>query len=101
MTRATPATGNEGANKPTKRAVSHFMKVPTAVALLPAQHGESEARKIALTEQQRVKRARSKRRFAFWSNVAAQIESGSCNNVADGGPLPEKDQHPAYEHCSA
>ena len=69
-------TGNEagGARWPTERTVSHFMKAPAAAALLRAQYGEAEARKVALTEQRRAKRARSKRRFAFWAEVAAQIE---------------------------
>jgi hypothetical protein len=66
--------------------VSHFMKAPTAVAVLRAQHGEANARKIALTEQRRAKRARSKRRFAFWGEVAARIENGNCNEVADTRP---------------
>ena len=68
------------------RTVSHFMKAAAAAALLRAQHGESQARKIALTEQRRAKRARSKKRFAFWADVAAQIENGNCNNAADTRP---------------
>ena len=39
-------------------------------------NGEAIAQKIALTEQRRAKRARSKRRYAFWSDVAARIKSG-------------------------
>jgi hypothetical protein len=58
------------------------MKAPLAVALLRAQHGESEARKIALTEQRRARRSRSKKRFAFWAEVAARIEDGTSNNKA-------------------
>jgi hypothetical protein len=72
--------------------VSHFMKAPLAVALLREQHGEANARKIALTEQRRAKRARSKRRFAFWSEVAAQIENGNCNNAADTRPAAAEGQ---------
>ena len=59
------------------------MKAPAAAALLREQHGEADARKIALTEQRRAKRARSKKRFAFWAEVAAQIENGNCNNAAN------------------
>jgi hypothetical protein len=40
-------TGNEGAERPTERTVSRFMKAPVAVALLREQHGEAKARKIA------------------------------------------------------
>ena len=46
-------------------------------ALLRAQHGEAKARKIALKEQRRARRARSKRRFAFWADVATRIENGN------------------------
>ena len=73
-------TGNGGVNGRGER-VSHFMKAPTAVAILREQHGEAIARKIALTEQRRAKRARSKRRFAFWADVAARIENENCNDV--------------------
>jgi hypothetical protein len=71
-------TGNEG-----DRQVSNFMKVPTAVAVLRERHGEAKARKVALTEQRRARRARSKRRFAFWADVAAQIENGNSNDAAN------------------
>jgi hypothetical protein len=71
--RATESGGANGRD----RQVSHFMKAPATVALLRAQHGEAIARKIALTEQRRAKRARSKKRFAFWADVAAQIENGN------------------------
>jgi hypothetical protein len=62
------------------------MKAPVAVALLRERHGEANARKIALTEQRRAKRARSKKRFAFWADVAARIENGNCDNAADTRP---------------
>jgi hypothetical protein len=62
------------------------MKAPLAVALLREQYGEAIARKIALTEQRRAKRARSKKRFAFWGEVAARIENGNCNNAAGTRP---------------
>jgi hypothetical protein len=61
----------------TDRRVSHFMHPSTAVAVLRAQYGEANARMVALKEQQKARRARSKKRFAFWAHVAAQIENGS------------------------
>ena len=79
------ATESGGANGGDRR-VSHFMKAPAAVALLRERHGEADARKIALTEQRRARRARSRRRFAFWDEVAARIENGNCNSVADTRP---------------
>jgi hypothetical protein len=65
------------------------MKVPVAVALLRERHGEANAGKIALTEQRRAKRARSKKRFAFWAEVAAQFENVSLNNAANTRPAGE------------
>jgi hypothetical protein len=79
------ATESGGASRRDGR-VSHFMKAPAAVALLRERHGEANARMIALTEQRRARRARSKRRFAFWGEVAARIEKGNCNNAADTRP---------------
>jgi hypothetical protein len=58
------------------RTVSHYMNAPAAAARLCARHGELDARKIALNEQRIAKRARSKRRFAFWTEVATQIGNG-------------------------
>jgi hypothetical protein len=62
------------------------MMVPLAVALLRAHHGEANARKIALTEQRRARRARSKKRFNFWADVAARIENVSLNNAENSRP---------------
>jgi hypothetical protein len=56
--------------------VSHFVRPPAAAERLCARHGEVGAREIALKEQRRAKRARSKRRFAFWGQVAARIANG-------------------------
>jgi hypothetical protein len=75
------AAGNDGAAE--LRAVSHFMKAPAAAAQLRERHGEANARKVALTEQRRARRARSKRRFDFWADVAARIENGNRNNEKD------------------
>ena len=81
------AGGNGGAKLAELRAVSHFMKPSTAVALLLEQHGEAIARKIALTEQRRARRARSKKRFEFWAAVGARIEGGNCNSAANTRPI--------------
>jgi hypothetical protein len=62
------------------------MKVPAAVAVLRERHGEASARMVALKEQQKAKRARSKRRFAFWADVAARIENGKCDNSTNTRP---------------
>jgi hypothetical protein len=64
-----------GAANGEDRGVSHFMKATAAAELLRNQYGEANARKVALTEQRRARRARSKKRFAFWGDVAARIEA--------------------------
>jgi hypothetical protein len=58
------------------RDVKHFTSPAAAAALLCARHGEEDARKIALEEQRKAKRARSKRRFIFWGEVETQIGNG-------------------------
>jgi hypothetical protein len=57
--------------------VSHFMKPPAAVERLCARYGQPDARKIALEQQRKAKRARSKKRFIFWGEVAREIADGS------------------------
>ncbi len=49
------------------------MSVPIVVERLRDQHGGEKARKLALLEQQKARRARSRKRFDFWSAVANQI----------------------------
>ncbi len=60
------------------RTVSHFMKVSVAVDLLRAQHGAENARKIALQEQHKARRSRSRRRFNFWTDVTTAIGSAKA-----------------------
>jgi hypothetical protein len=49
------------------------MTLPVAVELLRERHGPDGARKIVRQELQRSRRARSRRRFQFWTAVAAQL----------------------------
>jgi hypothetical protein len=63
------------------------MKAPVAVAPLRERHGEADARKIALTEQRRARRPRSKRRFYFWADVAARIEMENATAPRTLSPL--------------
>ena len=72
------ATTRAGARSAQAKTVSHFMKATVAIEFLRAQHGEANARKIALKELRKAWRARSRRRFDFWSEVATQIENGSA-----------------------
>jgi hypothetical protein len=65
------------------------MKAAVAIELLRAQHSEANARKIALRELRKAKRARSRRRFDFWSEVLALIEHGCAQNkVGQSWPQP-------------
>ena len=80
MTDETRGTGGPAKT----RTASHFMKPTVAAELLRAQHGEENARKIALQEQQRARRARSRRRFEFWDAVVAQIERDITTLSAEG-----------------
>jgi hypothetical protein len=57
------------------------MDVLTVVERLRDQHGLTRARKLALLEQQRARRARCRKRFDFWGTVAEQIETGLARNA--------------------
>ncbi len=70
------ATTRTGARSAQAKTVSHFIKATVAIEFLRAQHGEANARKIALKELRKARRARSRRRFDFWSEVVTQIEHG-------------------------
>ncbi len=69
-----------GARSAKAKTVSHFMKATAAIEFLRAEHGEANARKIALKELRKARRARSRWRFDFWSEVAAQIEHGCAED---------------------
>jgi hypothetical protein len=81
----TSATIEAGERKTRTKAVTHFTKVTVVVELLRAQHGEANARKIALQEQRNARRARSRRRFEFWGRVAMLLGQG-CGKDGPGNP---------------
>ena len=54
-------------------SVSHRVGVRTVVERLCDQHGQVRAHKLALSEQQKARRARCGERFHFWETVAGQI----------------------------
>jgi hypothetical protein len=75
---AAPIAGRIGSQSagpalPNPRPVSHYMSVPVAVELMRERHGQEGASKIIKRELQRSRRARSRRRFQFWTVVAAQL----------------------------
>src|SRR5208337_5652471 len=55
------------------------MSAPRATELLFRQNGEAEALKIARLELRKARRARSRKRFDFWTAVAQEMQ------VARGG----------------
>jgi hypothetical protein len=63
------ATTRTGARSAQAKTVSHFMKATVAIEFLRAQHGEANARKIALKELRKATRARSRRRFDFGAKL--------------------------------
>jgi len=50
-------------------------KVDAAVSILVSEHGETKAHSKALREQQNARRARSRKRYAFWVAVALGIDA--------------------------
>ena len=77
---------NVGVSKtPKTRTVSHFMEVSVAVELLCTQHSLEDGRRIALQEQHRARRARSRKRFNFWTDVATAFAgAGDCGRKGQG-----------------
>jgi hypothetical protein len=55
----------------------HTGSVVAAVEFLCAKHGRAGAHKLALLEQKRARRARSRKRFNFWAAVVAQLDGAS------------------------
>jgi hypothetical protein len=61
--------------KPLKpRLTPRCRDVPETAELLCYRHGDAKARKLAGLEQKRARRARSRKQFAFWAAVVAEIE---------------------------
>ena len=56
--------------------ISLRMSVPAAIELLRERHGVLEAIKMADLEKRKARMARSRKRFAFWAEVSAQMEQG-------------------------
>ena len=89
------------------RTVSHFMKAPVAVEILLAQHGETNARRIAMREQRKARRARSRRRFNFWVAVTTLIGQRCSEQAMSHEPAvrdlgaPARAQAPVFDRRQA
>src|SRR5271157_2547212 len=55
-------------------SMSRRMSVSAVIAFLRDRHGEAAACKMARLEQAKARRARSRKRFDFWTAVATQME---------------------------
>jgi len=55
------------------------MNASAAFELLRNQHSVPETLKLAQQELQKARRARSRKRFAFWTDVATEVENFSAD----------------------
>ncbi len=60
--------------------MSRGMSVSAVIASLRDRHGEATACKMARLEQLKARRARSRKRFDFWTAVATQMEQGRLDS---------------------
>jgi hypothetical protein len=68
----------------------HRMSIPAAIGLLREAHGDAKAGEVARMELRRARRARSRKQFNFWREIAIRLESEAdqAPNSNDGGNHP-------------
>jgi hypothetical protein len=67
------ATTRTGARSAQAKTISRFMKATATIEFLGAEHGDANARKIALKELRKARRARSRRRFDFMDTRKTRV----------------------------
>jgi hypothetical protein len=67
-----------------KQKVSYFKGVSKAARHLHSQHGEVTAQKLVASELRKARRARCRKRFAFWESVAAELSEVTGLNSGVG-----------------
>ena len=68
--------GMSGRSRTPFERASSRLDVAATVAALRADDDQANAFRIATLEQQRARRARSRKRFGFWAAVATQLAAG-------------------------
>ena len=66
--------GDVAVSRNPKPAISRRMSAAAAAIILVGTHGNVKAHRQAQLEQQNARRARSRKRFAFWVAVASAIQ---------------------------
>jgi hypothetical protein len=61
-------------------SMSRGMSVSAVIASLRDRHGEATACMMVRLEQLKARRARSRKRFDFWTAVATQMEQGRLDS---------------------
>ena len=65
-----------------EQSVSRFVYATKVAARLTAEHGELFAQKLAMAGLRKARRARSRRQFNFWTEVASQLGAQSSVTAA-------------------
>jgi hypothetical protein len=57
--------------------ISDRMTISAVIGLLREEHGDAKASGLARAQQHKARRARSRKRFNFWREIALRLENGA------------------------